>query len=710
MKLLLGMVAALGLGGGVSLSSPGQPGLPAARCAGFCAGFGRADITPPPGVGLAGNGPEGKQARGYRVRLMVRALVLKDARGEAIALVVADLAHISPTLHRLTAARVAAQTGLSADRIIISATHTHAGPGHFYSEKQYNGFGSSVSGYDTALVTMLSDGFSRAILDAWEGQRPARAAWGQMPVWGFTRNRSYEAYLLNKPSVSPPFPVPSGVDPVHAAVDPTWTMLRVDLRGDGGDSTYYPAGAYSVFAIHGTANPPDGDLLDADIHGALERGLERYIDQKRGYREFRSPAIHLVANGTEGDVSPDWPATARCGIPRIQPALHPGGLRTPSAPWVWRFSDSVTVALCTHVAREFITAAGDSVSRRLIGLYDKLGNELKSDLPIAVAFRIDSLPGFHGLCPAPFTGVSTTAGAEDGPTRLRGWRLFGLFNLGFEEGGSAVNPHPRGCQREKRVAFGESLQNLITGRNALARVAQLAVVRIGPMMLGAVPAEVTTVAGYQMKRAIRDSVIAAGAAETPVVIVGLANGFIQYITSDEEYRAQNYEGGSTIYGPRSAMVLAEELGSLAGSIERRGGGSPPNLVYDLEAAPGPIVAVMPRRDAGPPPEQITRTVVSMECGRDTVTVRWLDAYPGRLVPADGKVLELATRTSQGWKAVTWDDDPAVEVRAIRPGKAPGYLWEVRWTPGSIPPPYRFTALPRVDFPVAVSAECPPIPG
>jgi hypothetical protein len=50
-----GTLVCLGLG--VSVPEAGAQGL--AVCEGFCAGVGRADITPPPGVGLAGNGPEG---------------------------------------------------------------------------------------------------------------------------------------------------------------------------------------------------------------------------------------------------------------------------------------------------------------------------------------------------------------------------------------------------------------------------------------------------------------------------------------------------------------------------------------------------------------------------------------------------------------------------------------------------------------------------
>jgi neutral ceramidase len=677
-------------------SAPAQGAAsPVTDCTGFCAGVGRMDITPPPGVGLAGNGPEGKRARGYRTRLYVRALVMKDSRGESVALLVADLAHVSPTLHRMTAARVAERTGLTADRIVISATHTHAGPSHFYSEKQYNGFGSSVPGYDPAVVQYLVEAFSKAIVMAFDSLRPARAAWGQIPIWGFTRNRSYAAFLENKPEWSPPFPVPPGLDPLHRAVDPTWTLIRVAVRNDRGH--YHPVGAYSVFAIHGTANPPDGDLIDADIHGALEHGLEAHIAPR-----MDGPwPVHIVANGTEGDVSPDWPASARCGIPRIQPGLHPGGPRTPAQPWQWRYSDSVTVALCIRSAREFIAEAGDSITGRVIKLYESLGNRLSDDHQIAVAFRTDSLPGLRGLCASPYTGVSTTAGAEDGPTRLRGWRLFGLFNLGFEEGGSAVNPYPRGCHREKRVALGESLQNLLTGKNALAQVAQLAVVRFDDLVLGATPAEVTTVAGFQMKNAIRDSMSQAGATVSAVALIGMANGYIQYVTSDEEYRAQHYEGGSTIYGPRSAQVLAEQLGTLGGSIARAGGHSPTNQVWELASNPGDTVSVLPSRSSGPPPGEIHRVILEMTCASDTVVVRWTDAWPGRLFPADTAVAKL----TGGGTEVAWDGDPRVEVRALKAGRT-GYTWEARVSGvRSWSRPITFIALGRSGFPEPVSRQC-----
>jgi len=104
---------------------------PAPRPAGEAvlqAGFARVDITPPPGVGLAGNGPEGAEARGYRVRLYARVLVLADGGGNRLALVVADLPLSSTLLHRRVAELTARTDGIGADRLVIAVTHTHAGP------------------------------------------------------------------------------------------------------------------------------------------------------------------------------------------------------------------------------------------------------------------------------------------------------------------------------------------------------------------------------------------------------------------------------------------------------------------------------------------------------------------------------------------------------------------------------------------------------
>ena len=670
----------------------------------FRAGFGRVNITPPPGVGLSGNGPEGKRSAGYRVHLYARAMVLEDSAGERVAYVIADLPHLSANLHRLTADRISLATGIGADRLILAATHGHAGPGHHYGERGYNENASSVSGYDPAVVEFFVARFANAIRAAVDSLRPARVAWGAVPVWGQTRNRSYEAFLRNKPGWAPPYPEPSGLDPPRGAVDPTWTMVRVDIRGSGADTTYYPAGALSTFAIHGTGNPPDNDLLDGDIHELVARGLERHIDSQPPFPR-RVASVALFANGSEGDVSPDWPEQARCGMPTFEAALDLAGPRSPAARWRWTPPPAQRVAMCAAAARAYMAALSDVLTRHAAALFDSLGNRLTDSVTLGVAFRnIPHLKGYRGLCQEAEVGLATVGGAEDGRTRMFGWRAAGVLPLRMVEGGDAARPNPAGCQREKRSPP-RLFRLLLVGLHGLPESAQFTVVRLGSLILAAVPAEVTTVAGSALKHAMRDSGEANGLRVDHVALIGLANGYLQYVTTDAEYGAQHYEGGSTLFGPRTAAMFAEELGSLAATLARSGGASPPSQVDTLWAYPGKPSAVMPRPYAGPPAERITRRVVRLTCAGDTVTVMWIDLYPGRLVPADGRRIVIQADRNGVWEAVAWDDDPLVEVRTVRPRGRSGYLWEARWARGSARAPIRVILLEHSSLPMVESQPC-----
>jgi neutral ceramidase len=179
--------------------------------------------------------------------------------------------------------------------------------------------------------------------------------------------------------------------------------------------------------------------------------------------------------------------------------------------------------------------------------------------------------------------------------------------------------------------------------------------------------------------------------------VGLANGYMQYVTTDAEYGAQAYEGGSTLYGPNTLAVLAAELGKLAGALARSGA-SPVNAVDSLIAYPGKSRTILPRRTDGPPPERVARAVLSQACAGDTVVVRWRDVYPGRLVPADGPVLRIERLAGGHWEVAAWDGDRELEVRAVRSLGGRGYLWEARWHSPSGAGPFRVVLVARPGLP------------
>jgi hypothetical protein len=84
------------------------------------------------------------------------------------------------------------------------------------------------------------------------------------------------------------------------------------------------------------------------------------------------------------------------------------------------------------------------------------------------------------------------------------------------------------------------------------------------MTLATVPGEPTTEVGRRL-----EGVVGGGGSAGVVAIGALGDEYVSYVTTPEEYGAQHYEGGSTLYGP-STLAFYE-------------GG-----VHDLARAPGEL--------------------------------------------------------------------------------------------------------------------------
>jgi len=648
------------------------------------AGFARVDITPPPGVGLAGNGPEGAEARGYRLRLYARVLVLADGGGNKIALVVADLPLSSLLLQRLVAERTRAD-GIGVDRLVIAVTHTHAGPGHFFEASGYNEQGSSVTGFDRLMHDSLTARIARAVHAAVAQLRPARVAWGSRAVWGQTRIRSLPAMLHNIPVPRAAPDAPAGLTPEYRMVDPELAMLRVDVR-DPVSGVFRPGGAFSIFAMHGTGNAPSNDLLDADIQGLIERRLERHVDRDLNQLSdsaFVPRAVYLFANGAEGDVSPAWPPQSRCDVPTLVtlPALDGPFTRTL---WQWRSPPPSHLAACQHAAREGIARVGAAVGDHAVALFDSLGSVLMDRMELGRAFTTlflrDSAHAL-GICAEPALGMSTLVGAADARTRLQGLRLFGLFALGIEEG--SPNPEVPGCQAHKRKLLDGWLGDLpnralISG--PLPSYAQVTVLRLGSRVIGVLPAEATTTAGRQMRERMLAAAREAGVPVTAALILGHANGYVNYVTTADEYTAQYYEGASVLYGPGEAAMFGRTLARLAGSLST-GDSLPATAAPPLTLFVGKQKQVIKR--AAPPPGRVGEgRIERMWCSGDTLHARLRLGRAWAWLVDSGDVARRArvevVVNDAGRRVVSWDDDPAMEMRMTARRRGLGW-WEMRWS-------------------------------
>lgn len=667
----------------------------AAGPGGLRAGVGRADITPPPGVAIGLYGPDGGVARGWRGRLQARALVLRDGRGETVVLAAAEIGVAPEGLHREVARRVAERTGIGADRILLSATHTHAGPGDFYSWFTYNRHASGLPGYDPDLLAFLADGIAAAIVDALGAMRPAVAGWIQAPVWGATRNRSLPAFRANGqpdrvvPEIRPR--PPPHLEAALAAVDPTWTLLRVDTIGP--DGLPAPAGAWSAFAVHGTGNPPANDLFDPDVHGFAARGLEQHLAAR--LPPGAEPPVHAVAVAASGDVSPAGLHLDACDAAAARRPVRPGGPRTPPPLDVWETPSEAPGSSCQAVRRADTRATGSRLAEAAIDLHAAAGRGLRGDVTVGRAFRVVPLQGADappGLCPGPELGTPTGGGSEDGANALRDWKILGLFGTGTQEG--ATDPERTDCQAPKRRP--PALLEAAVSPIVLPEIAQVAVVRVGDLLIGTLPAEPTTTVGLRARSALLRAAAGAGVPATGSVLVGLTNGYMQYVTTAEEYAVQHYEGSSTLYGPGSADALESELVRLAATLAAGGEGD----VGPIEIRPGPVSRRLPAAEAPPAAGRF----VEARCSGDTAIVRWRDGGPGALRPSDGPVIAVER---DGRRSIE-DGDPDLEVRHLGPLGGEHHLWEARYAPLDLPAAaatFRFR-LPRRPAVPAEEVRCP----
>ena len=627
------------------------------------AGFAQVDITPPPGVGLGGTGPEDRRSTGYRTRLFVRALVLEDPTGERIAFVVADLPHVSANLHRLAADRLVDSTGIGADRLIISATHTHSSLASFYAERQYNVNVSRVVGYDPRIVDYLVGSIVAAVEAATAGLRPALVAVGETSIVGATINRSFDAFCLNSDNQAVPICDPGNLQPRHG-VDTTLVMIRVDDR-----STRKPMGSYSVFAIHGTAIPSLNTLLDGDVHVRVVAGLTDHVG---------AGTVNILANGTEGDVAPLVERDASCNPPRLGlsgPLLMPLG---PSEEWDFVEPAKATSTYCVATALERLEVPVSLILQAADRLFDSLAGSLHDDLAVRRAFTTVWLPGSEGLCIEPVEGSSTSPGAEAMTTRVEGWDwvLFPLIRLAAMEAEAAIKPVPGECQSPKRTLLGLLQGPFVVGEHGLPETAQLTVVRVGDALFASVPAEITTVLGRQMKAAMALS--ASGWTPRHLAVIGLANGFLQYVTTEAEYQRQDYEGGSNLYGPKTGAFLVRRLGELAARIPASERVASPMVdIGPITAYPGPPSPIMASPTAGP--SVVKDLSVTLACKAGRLTGHWLDLAPGRLFPRQQVLLELwEETTADHWTRVASDGDGQLEVQLGDNKKANGYIWMTTW--------------------------------
>jgi len=194
-------------------------------------------------------------------------------------------------------------------------------------------------------------------------------------------------------------------------------------------------------------------------------------------------------------------------------------------------------------------------------------------------------PKMVKLC-KPAMGYSFAAGTTDGP---------GAFD--FTQGTTSDNPFwnmvASALQEpsEEQVKCHQPKPILLnTGEISWPylwhpSVVETQILRLGQVMILAVPGEFSTMAGRRLREQIYQEARQFGSSDKfKVVIAGLCNVYTHYITTFEEYQVQRYEGASTIYGPHTLAAYTDQYKKMTRSIflsqSIPNGPSPPNLLKD----------------------------------------------------------------------------------------------------------------------------------
>jgi len=478
------------------------------------------DITPPPGLPLYGHSSNGETAEGYWLRLYARIIVLEDGHGQRLAMVQLDLGASSALLHRRLAAALADE-GIDPAHLVMSATHTHGGPGAFFGHRFYNRFVGASPAYEPRFVDWLVERIATGAKEAFSRLVPARLQVRQEQVASWASfNRSRDAWVKNFEA--------EGLELPEDEVDRTLTMIRVDARRQG---RVVPIAAWTVFGVHGTAMPPDNDLYHGDVHGLTARYIAAEVQRRCGVDDF----VAATANGAEGDVAPG---------PNVDALDHQGK---------W---------LASQVALQIRYAAD-----RAFGACPDPDGALAGSSPrLEVGYREISLRGAGTtrgrLCQAPKLGAPQLAGSEEG----RG-PVYGFFDM-YE----GAKRSPSGCDATK-VNIGGLFQDLIVDTSEFPDVVPFQVVAFGDeLALAAVPGEPTTEVGRATVRAILDPGACPSTTKKKVrfaraAVLGLTNGYATYLTMPPEFLEQHYEGGATLYGPYEGQLAVEELCGLAHHLD-----------------------------------------------------------------------------------------------------------------------------------------------
>lgn len=593
--------------------------------------------------GLMGYGRVDQQAAGLHQRLRARSFIVVDeTTGKRIVLTVADCPMIFDSVHKAVLRRLRERYGdlYTEQNVLLTATHTHSGPGGYSHHFLYN---ATTFGFHEKTFSAVTDGIVESVERAHDDLAPSTVVLTHGELYGASVNRSRDAFDLNTDDIKHFFP---------DAVDPQTSLLRVERDGE-------PVGVINWFPTHGTSMCGDNRLVSADNKGYAAYHWEREL-LGTDYLEGDSDGfVAAFAQTNAGDMSPNLDLT---------PGTTPEDFGETRANGNRQFD-----AAARQLTQDGTPLVG-GVDSRLV--YVNL-----SDVPVRPEFTGD---GQEHSTSKPVVGASMAAGSmEDGPA-------FPGFNEGENPFWNAVSDGVL-FTVSPELADAQAPKDCVAPLGEMNRIypwvqekVPVQLVRVGQLYLIGIPGEVTIGAGYRLRRTVAEIV---GADVANVLVAGYSNAYIHYVTTPEEYDSQQYEGGSTLFGRWELPALQQVSAALATAMrdgEQLPLGPVPPDHSDKQLVLQPSIIVDAPQLGRRFGDVLTEPNESYRAGETMVTV-FCGAHPGNKLHRNGTHLEVQRANGGSWTRIHDDGDWATKLHWARAGVAASTVtitWDV---PGDVEP-------------------------
>lgn len=595
---------------------------PQAEAGNYLIGRGMSDITGEAAeVRMMGYAHPDQIDSGIHMRQRARAFIIVDQiSGRRVVFVNNDLGMVFQGVQQEVLRRLTAKYGAlyQSDNVILSATHTHSGPGGFSHYALYN---ITTLGFNQKTWEAIVSGIVRSISLAHDDLKPGSMQIGTGQLSDANVNRALPAYLNNPADERARW---------SGTTDTSMTVLRFKQGNND-------VGMISWFATHGVSMTPSNTLISPDNKGYA---AYRWEHDLRGVR-YASPQdfVAAFAQTNAGDMSPN---------------LNGDG----TGPTMNEFDNTRIIG-----ERQFQAALGiyNGQLETIDGPIDYRQKYFDmSNQTVAAAYTGGQI---QHTCPAAL-GNAFAAGTPDG----RGAD-------GFTEGdlkgnpflawlGGVILPTPqwiRDCQAPKPVLFAPGIQTPFPWS---PEVLPVSVVRIGQLYLLAAPGEFTIMSGRRARAVVKN---VAGDDARYLVFAGYSNAYSGYVTTPEEYDIQYYEGGSTHFGRYTLPAYLQAFNELATDLKTGSavnGSLSPRWLGDRQITfqTGVVLDNVPLfKSFG---DVITDAPARVSRGT-RVTVEFWTGHPKNNLHQNGTFLEVQFWNGRNWQVVASDADWTTQYRWIR---------------------------------------------